>query len=128
MKCQFLCSRSGLVGAVVFFLLPILTGCAELYVTAHHDQTWVVENATLLISCEGWETGTDFATEGYCLGAGHCYMPLLGANPLETAYWCRFISVGVDSCCGETVIDLTTPTIYPVNLGCGTYDSCDYGY
>jgi len=128
MKCQSFSRRSVLVVAFVFFLLPILTGCAELYVTAHHDQTWVVDGGALLISCEGLETGTDFATQGVCLGEGHCYMPLLGVNPLETFYQCEVREL-IDGCCDPYVqIDLSTSTIYPVDLGCGKYNQCDYGY
>ncbi len=129
MKCQSLFRRSLLIGAVVFFLLPLLTGCAELYVTASYwPHTWVVVNAPLSISCEGQAFGTVFETTTATDSAGHCTLNLmeLGANPLEPVYICKVMEL-IDYCCDPWVQIVTaTPMIYPVSLGCGHTNQCNY--
>ena len=130
MKCQSLFSRSIFLGTVVFFLLPLLTGCAELYVTAHYDdQTWVLEDWGISISCEGQVFGTVFETAGITTSTGHYTMDLmeLGANPLEPVYTCQVIEY-MDGCCDWVQIVTATPMIYPVSLGCGHSNPCNYPY
>ena len=128
MKCRFLSIRSILIGAV-FFLLPLLTGCAELYVEAYYDmQTWVVANAPLSISCEGVSFGTVFETTTATDSTGHCTLNLmeLGANPLEPVYQCEVREL-IDGCCDPYVQIVTAaPMIYPVSLGCGHVNPCNY--
>ena len=125
-----LCSRSILIGALVFFLLPLLTGCADLYVTGYYDdQTWVLKDSYISISCEGGVFGTVFETLGITTSTGHYTMDLmdLGANPLELAYTCQVADI-LGDCCGEVQIIVATPVIYPVTLGCGKYNMCGCPY
>ena len=125
-----LCSRSVLIGAVAFFLLPLLVGCADLYVTGYYDgETWVFEDAPISISCNGALFGTVLETIGATTSAGHYTMDLmeLGANPFELVYDCKVSDI-LSGCCGEVQIIVATPMIYPVTLGCGKYNMCGYPY
>lgn len=94
---------------VAFFPLPLLSGCADLYVTTYHDiGTWVVKDAFIYISCTGDMFGTVFETNAITTSTGHYTMDLmeLGANPLELVYTCQVTNI-MDGC-----------------LGCSKYNRC----
>ena len=119
--------RSILMLAASFFLLPVLTGCADLYLEAYYDdQTWVLTDWPIGISCEGEVFGTVFETTAVTTSTGHYAMDLMefGANPLEMVYTCQVADL-VDGCCGEIPVVIATPMIYPVSLGCGKCYGCE---
>jgi len=127
MNRDHLFSRSILTVIVAVFLLPVLTGCADLYVTAYYDdQTWVVKNSVLNIYCEGEMFGTTIDVTHLSSDSGHVWMDLSFSNyvnTLEIAFDCQIADL-VDGCCGEVQIVTMVPMMYPVSLGCGHYNQC----
>jgi len=111
---------------VAFFLLPLLTGCVDFYVTATDGvNTWPVKENPLGLACRGsYSDGWwDYVTiQSETTDTGHLTLSLLenGLNPLDYLIGCYLMTTSNGKeCCGYIRFQPQIPMVYPVEMGCG---------
>jgi len=118
--------RTILMVIVAFFLLPLLTGCVDFYITATDgENTWPVKDTYTVLSCrgtysDGWWDYVTIRTE--TTETAHLTLDLLenGLNPLDYFISCHVTNTSNGKeCCGLVRFEPYYPMIYPVELQCG---------